>query len=274
MMVKAEGIVLRTTDYGESNKILTLYTESFGKIGLMAKGAKKPNSRLFACGHVLFYGLCLFNKGRGLGVLYQAESIQPFRSILANIEKSGYAALIVELTDRLTEEGKPSPPLYRLLRDILLLMEKGTEASVLSAIFSMKLMRLAGIEPTMDRCARCGRRQGPFRFSLTQGGFLCARCFAADPHAFPMSAATVGLLPLFKKVPVGRIGRVSVKRQTMKEIEAIIFADYEQNAGIRLRAGRFINQLDRMRSDMSGAAQPTPKRRETDGTESQASEDH
>ncbi|WP_010632210.1 DNA repair protein RecO [Sporolactobacillus vineae] len=242
-MTKAEGMIIRTTDYGETNKIITLYTEEFGKIGLMARGAKKPKSTLSSVCHVLFYGLCLFNKGRGLGTLYQAESNNSFRSIFSDLDKTAYAALIVELLDRLTEENQPSPALFRLLRETLLLIEKGTDASVMAAIFAVKMMRIAGIDPQVDQCIHCGNQEGPFSFSVAGGGFLCRNCAAADPHAFPMSGAAARLFPVFRKVPVGRIGHVSVRKETIGEIEAILAACFEQNAGIHLKAMRFIRQL-------------------------------
>lgn len=245
-MVKAEGIILRTTDYGETNKIITLYTKEYGKIGLMAKGAKKPNNPLASVSQVLFYGLCLFNKGRGLGMLYQAESIQSFLSIRMDIEKMGYAALIVELSDRLTEDSHPSPALYRLILGILLQMEDGADPAVLSSIFAIKMMESAGIRPKLDRCIKCGGVTRPFFFSVTGGGMLCHRCAENDPYALSMSAATARLLALFLKIPIDRIGKISLKRQTIHEIEQIIYSCYEQNAGIKLRARRFIDQLARL----------------------------
>lgn len=242
-MTKAEGIIIRTTDYGETNKVINLYTKEFGKIGLMARGAKKPKSTLSSVCHVLFYGLCLFNKGRGLGTLYQAESINAFRSLFSDLEKTAYAALIVELLDRLTEENQPSPALYRLLRETLLRIEKGTDASVMAAIFAVKMMRVAGIDPQVEQCIRCGNKKGPFSFSVAGGGFLCRNCAAADPHAFPLSTAAARLFPVFRRVPVGRIGNVSVRKETTGEIETILAACFEQNAGVHLKAMRFIRQL-------------------------------
>lgn len=248
-MVKAEGIIIRTTDYGETNKIVTLFTEESGKLGLMARGAKKPKSTLSSVSHVLFYGLCLFQKGRGLGTLYQAESLNPFRRIREDIEKTGYAALMLELTDRLTEQGRAYTGIYHMFRDVLLLMEKGTDASVLAAIYAIKMMRVAGVDPQVDRCIRCGRRSDRYRFSVSGGGFLCPGCAPSDPHALPISAQTAKLLPLFKHIPVGRIGRVSLKRETKEEIETLITVYYEQNAGVKLRARRFIDQLSKFRTE-------------------------
>ncbi|RYM05329.1 DNA repair protein RecO [Sporolactobacillus sp. THM7-7] len=248
-MAKAEGIIIRTTDYGENNKIVTLYTETFGKIGLMARGAKKPKNPLSAVCQVLFYGLCLFQKGRGLGTLYQAESLNPFKRIRTDVEKAGYASLVAELTDRLTEERQSSPGLYRSLCRTLILMEKGTDAAVLASIYAVKMMRAAGIDPELDRCISCGRSSRSYLFSFSGGGFLCPSCAARDPYALPLSAAATQLLPLFKRVPMDRIGRISLKSETIKEIETIIRTYYEQNAGLKLRSQRFIDQLSRFRKD-------------------------
>ena len=80
MLQKCEGIVIRTTDYGETNKIVTLYTREWGKIGVMARGAKKPNSRLSAITQLFTYGYFLLQNGRGLGSMQQGEIITPLRA--------------------------------------------------------------------------------------------------------------------------------------------------------------------------------------------------
>ncbi|MGV3465922.1 MAG: DNA repair protein RecO, partial [Heyndrickxia sp.] len=81
MLQKCEGIVIRTHDYGESNKIINVYTREFGKLGIMARGAKKPNSRLSAVSQLFTYGYFLVQTGNGLGTLQQGEMISSMRSI-------------------------------------------------------------------------------------------------------------------------------------------------------------------------------------------------
>nr|WP_283163264.1 DNA repair protein RecO [Sporolactobacillus mangiferae] len=249
MMAKAEGIIIRTTDYGESNKIVTLYTEQFGKIGLMVRGARKPSNPLSAVSHVLFYGLCLFRKGRGLGVLYQAESINPLRAVREDIEKMGYAALILELVDRLTEERQPAQGLYHLLRDALLLMEKGTSSPVLALICALKMMPLAGIDPELSCCTRCHEKKMDYLFSISEGGFLCRNCAHIDRYAQNISPAAQRLLPLLRAVPLERLGKIALKTKTIGELESIVYSYYEDNAGIKLRSTHFIKQLAKFRSD-------------------------
>ena len=74
LLQKCEGIVISTTDYGETNKIVTIFTREWGKIGVMASGAKKPKSRLSAITQLFTYGYFLILSAIGLGSVQQGES--------------------------------------------------------------------------------------------------------------------------------------------------------------------------------------------------------
>lgn len=104
MLIKSEGIVLRTTDYGETNKIVTLLTREHGKIGVMARGAKKSNSRLSAISQPFLYGTFLIQSSTGLGTLQQGEMIESMRTIREDLFLTAYAAYMTELLDKGTEE--------------------------------------------------------------------------------------------------------------------------------------------------------------------------
>ncbi|MGE0992705.1 DNA repair protein RecO, partial [Bacillus sp. GMa5/2] len=75
MFQKVEGIVIRTTDYGETNKIVTIFSRELGKISAMARGAKKPKSRLASVSQLMTHGHFLIQMGSGLGTLQQGEII-------------------------------------------------------------------------------------------------------------------------------------------------------------------------------------------------------
>src|ERR1700730_15760005 len=106
MLQKCEGIVIRATDYGETNKVITLYTREWGKFGVMARGAKKPNSRLSAVTQLFTHGYFLVQKGSGLGSLQQGEMITSMRAIREDIFLTAYSSYIVELTDKSTDDRK------------------------------------------------------------------------------------------------------------------------------------------------------------------------
>ena len=108
MLNKWEGIIIRSIPYGESNSIVTLYTREAGKVTAMARGAKKPASRLAAVTQLFTHGSFLIRTGRGMGTLEQGEPIDSMRHIREDLEATAYASYIVEIVDRLTEDNERS----------------------------------------------------------------------------------------------------------------------------------------------------------------------
>ncbi|MED1602463.1 DNA repair protein RecO [Alkalihalophilus marmarensis] len=246
MMQKVEAIVIRTNDYGESNKIVTLFTRESGKVGVMARGAKKPKSRLAAISQLFIHGLYLFQKSNGLGTLNQAEMIHSYKEVRNDLFLASYATYVVELIDKLTEEKQPNEPLFHLLQQTLLYLDEGIDPEVLLRIFEMKMMQVAGITPELDQCANCGSTEVPSGFSIKEAGFLCKKCIHKDEHAFKITPQTARLLRLFYYIDLSRLGQISLKDETKKELKLIISAYYDEYSGVTLRSKRFLDQLERM----------------------------
>ncbi len=246
MMQKVEGIVIRTMDYGESNKIVTLFTRELGKIGVMSRGAKKPKSRLAAVSQLFIYGTFLFQKSQGLGTLNQAEIIDSFRDVRKDLFRASYATYMVEMTDKLTEERQPNPSLFELLYQMLHYLNEGVDADVLLRIFEIKMLAVAGIRPQLDECASCGSTDVPVAFSIRDAGFLCKRCVHKDERAYHLSAHSARLLRLFYYLDLERLGQISLKQETKQELKEIISAYYDEYSGLRLKSKRFLEQLERM----------------------------
>ncbi|PWA12462.1 DNA repair protein RecO [Pueribacillus theae] len=246
MLKKGEGIIIRTTDYGESNKILTVYTKEFGKIGMMARGAKKPNSRLSSVSQLFTYGSFLYHSSRGLGTLSQGEAIHSFRAIREDLFKTAYAAYTVELIDKLTEENVPNPSLFKLLYHTLYYINENYDMEVVTFIFETKMLAVAGIAPYLDGCVNCKREEGPFAFSVREGGFLCQRCFYLDDNRIPLTEASQKLLRLFLHFNLKRLGTISLKEKTKQEIKLILDKYYEAYSGLYIKSKRFLEQLDKL----------------------------
>ncbi|MFS0635842.1 DNA repair protein RecO [Mesobacillus foraminis] len=250
MLEKCEGIVIRTTDYAETNKIVTLYTREWGKVGVMARGAKKPNSRLTAITQPFTYGHFLIQRGRGLGTLQQGEMISSMRSIREDIFLTAYASYIIELLDKGTEEKKPNPYLFELLFQTLQYMNEGYDLDILMNIFEIKMLNVLGIYPVLDQCANCGNTEGSFSFSIREGGLLCHRCLEKDPYHFKIASATVRLLRLFYLLDLKRLGNISVKDETKAELKKVITAYYEEYSGLYLKTKKFLDQLDKFKDKL------------------------
>lgn len=248
MLQKCEGIVIRTTDYGETNKVVTLYTREWGKVGVMARGAKKTNSRLSAITQLFTYGYFLIQKGSGLGSLQQGEMISSLRSIREDIFLTAYASYIVDLTDKATaDENKPNPFLFELLNQTLTLINEGYDLDVLTNIYEMKMLDLFGLHPCLNQCAVCGNTNGQFSFSVREGGFICHQCVVQDPYAIKISPSTVKLLRIFYYFDLARLGNIDVKPETKAQLKKVISAYYEEYSGLNLKTKKFLNQMDKMR---------------------------
>ncbi len=247
MLQKCEGIVIRTNDYGESNKIVTVYTREFGKLGLMARGAKKPNSRLSSVSQLFTYGHFLFHKSSGLGTLQQADTISTFRSIREDLFLTAYSTYIVDLLDKVVEDRKPNPYLFEFLYNTINYLNEGYDPEIIMNIFEMKMIPVMGMHPTLHQCTVCGETDGHFVFSIRENGFLCHRCLEKDPYHIPISQGTVKLLRLFYHFDLNRLGNISVKEETKKEIQKVIRTYYDEYSGLTLKSRRFLDQVEKMK---------------------------
>lgn len=247
MLQKCEGIIIRTTDYGETNKVVTMYTREWGKTGAMARGAKKTNSRLAAITQLLTHGYFLIQKGSGLGTLQQGEVISSLKTIREDIFLTAYASYIAELTDKATEDNKPNPFLFELLYQTLDYLNEGIDPEVLMFIYEMKMLNVLGLYPVLDQCSVCGSTDGHFSFSIREGGFICHRCLDKDPYHFKLSQAAARLLRLFYYFDLARLGNVSVKKETKEELKKIISAYYEEYSGLSLKSKKFLKSMDSFR---------------------------
>ncbi|MCP3741356.1 DNA repair protein RecO [Rossellomorea sp. BNER] len=247
MLQKCEGIVIRTNQYGESNKIVTIFSREFGKIGVMARGARKPNSRLSSVSQLFTYGHFLFQKSTGLGTLQQGEIISTYRHIREDLFKTAYATYIVDLLDKVTEDKKSDPYLYELLSQTIHYIDEGYDPDILTNIFEMKMLPILGLYPNVNQCSVCGEKEGTFSFSFKENGLICHRCKDKDPYHMPLSSNAVKLIRLFYYFDLSRLGNVSVKDVTKEELKKVIRTYYDEYSGLALKSRRFLDQMDHLK---------------------------
>ena len=178
-LYRDEGVVLRTQKLGEADRIVTVLTRRHGKVRAVAKGVRRTKSkfgaRLEPFSHV---DLQLYT-GRTLDIVSQAESLRSYGSVIAG-DYPAYTAgtAVLETADRLTaEEKEPSLRLFLLVIGALRsLAEQAHPAGLVLDAFLLRAMSVAGWEPALGDCARCGE-EGPHRhFSVPAGGTVCREC--------------------------------------------------------------------------------------------------
>jgi DNA repair protein RecO (recombination protein O) len=186
-LYRDEAVVLRTQKLGEADRIVTLLTRRHGRVRAVAKGVRRTGSRFGARVEPFMQVDLQLHEGRSLDTVTQAETIAPFgQRIAADYGRYTAGTAVLETAERLTaEEREPSLRLYLLVVGALrsLAEEAHTPSLVLDA-FILRAMAIAGYEPTLDGCARCGEPGRHRFFAVAAGGVVCAE------HR-PAGAATV-----------------------------------------------------------------------------------
>jgi DNA repair protein RecO (recombination protein O) len=239
MLYKVEGIVLRSMDYGESNRIIAIYTRHNGKISVMVRGAKKMNSKLASVTQFVIY------KTSSMGTLNQGEPYDSHRKLREDLHMSAYSAYVVELIDRIVPESESNEIMFEQLKASLEAIETGKEAAIVLHIMEMKMLAVAGYLPQLDACVSCGSDQGEMSISIAQGGVLCSNCRRNDNYALHPAAAVLKLLRLFQRLDLRRLGDIEVKPNTKAQLKQIMRAFMDTYIDARLKSRSFLDQMDK-----------------------------
>ncbi|HVE91836.1 MAG TPA: DNA repair protein RecO [Actinomycetota bacterium] len=182
-LYRDQGIVLRGIKLGESDRILSVLTQSHGRIRVVAKGARKSKSRfggrIDAFTHV---DLQLYT-GRELDILTQAEILGRFPRLRSDYASFTAAAAMADAVERTTPDRERNVRLFVLLRTGLHALEQGADdPGVLAYAFLVKAASLAGLHPVLQACVGCGGPAGS-AFSMSAGGVVCPACTSrSDPR--------------------------------------------------------------------------------------------
>lgn len=187
--LKTEAIVLRSIRYGDADRILHLYSSRMGRIGAIAKGARRPKSRFGGRLEPFFRLDLLLHEGRGeLLTVTAVDTVDGYARLRSDGAALTAGARACDAVLRLLDSAEPNPPAYNLLCRYLSLLDdpaQGNGSGLETALsFRLKLALAAGFSPELASCARCGEAEHLCGFSGAAGGVVCASCEAG---AFPLS---------------------------------------------------------------------------------------
>lgn len=205
-LYKAEGIVLRTRNLGEADKIATLFTYERGKVDAVARGVRRPRSQFVGVSQAFTHGRYLLYKGKkDLDTMRQGEIVRSFGTLREDLHKMAYASYVSELVDRMTELNDPHPDVFALLLSVQQLLASADEFELSARWFEMQLMHRLGFQPHLDGCVQCGGDVAR-SFSAELGGLLCENCRAADVEAVRLDEETLEVMRYLARTPPTRLG--------------------------------------------------------------------
>jgi DNA repair protein RecO (recombination protein O) len=234
--VKTEAIVLRSIRYGEADRILHLYSKTRGRLGAIAKGARKPKSRFGGRLEPFFRLDLMLHEGRGdLMTVTSVATIDGYPRLRSSGPALTAGARACDAVLRLLDSAEPNLPAYNLLCRYLGLLDdpgqpRGAGLEV-ALSFRLKLAMVAGFAPELASCARCGEAEHLAGFSGAAGGVVCASCEAssfalsAEAHRFMVESLALPLAEAPEAEPLA-----------LRQVERAVGETLEHHAHVQLRA--------------------------------------
>jgi len=225
MLYKTEGIVLKSMEYEEADKIVTIYTKDYGKITAIAKGVRKTKSKFGSSLEILTHSIFLIYKGRNIDIVSQTEILESFFSKSKEVIKFAFAANCVEIVNKLTEEREINVGLFNLLKEVLHYLRETNGPKLLTLSFKWQTMSLLGYRPSLNHCCRCNKivdDQKEMHFNIREGGLLCNNCIAKDKEG--CVKVSLYFNKLIRKIlitPLSTISNATIPDKKMKELEKI-----------------------------------------------------
>ena len=242
---KTEAVVIKRIKLGEADRILTLFTPNYGKMRTVAKGVRKPSSRLSGHVELLTHAAMLLAHGQNLDIVTQSQTIHGFLPIRESLELTTFALYAAELVEQFTPEHMENYPLYTLLLGTLQGLSEGQNPVVLLRYFELELLSHVGYRPQLEHCVRCNIDLEPVvnQFSVSAGGVLCPTCAPTDPLSQPVSVNALKVLRLLQRGGLERCLRLYLSSGLLEEMELLLRRYLEYLLEHRLKSVRFLDEL-------------------------------
>jgi DNA repair protein RecO (recombination protein O) len=236
-----QAFVLTTLDYGDSDRIVSLFTLEHGRIKAFARSARKSRKRFGAALEPFARIEAEIRIKEGLSGLQQAGIHCIYPQIRGDLGRIAQALYACELVDAMTPEGHPLPRLYRLLAAYLDRLEMGSAREDDRRFFEINLLNILGYRPELSTCSRCDSPFGEAGALLQEGGeAVCRACGASGRH---LSAATLAALAAC--LLTGSFGRVVFSAATLQEAGMLLDRAVSSHAGRQLKSLEFLNHISR-----------------------------
>ncbi len=226
-LYRTDAVVLGRIDYGEADRILTIYTPHRGKFRVIAKGVRRPLSRLGPHLEYFTRSRLMLAKGRDLDTVTAAETVDAHLGLRADLDAYGHASHMAEILNRLTQDRQENEPVYDLLASSLRLLADGVDPFVVTRHYEWALLALLGYKPELYRCVACVAELAATAnaFSSRLGGALCPRCRTADAGSRSLSVNAQKVLRALDRDGLARVAKLPLDAGLRNELEGAL-GDY------------------------------------------------
>ncbi|TAH60303.1 MAG: DNA repair protein RecO [Gottschalkiaceae bacterium] len=243
-IIKTQGLVLKYTNVGEADRILTLLTRDKGKIKAYAKGCRRPKSSLTSSSEIFAFSDFILFKGTNFYHVSNGELRESFYDLRKDLIRLSYAVYFAELADTVTDEEMSCERILLILaKTLYYLSNKEIPIGILSCAYQLKLMDLSGFKPSLQRCVICGK-EGKFnKFSISLGGVLCNDCLKPDIIAEKINPDTLEYFEILLSTPISRLNNIKIDNTIFIEADRIIKDFVQLHLDKKFKSAKFINSI-------------------------------
>ena len=221
---QTEAIIIKRIKLGEADRILTLYTPELGKLKAVAKGTRRPQSKLGGHVELLTHSRLMLARGRNLDIITQAQTINNFLPIKDDLERISRGLSFAELVDSFTGEHIEDRRLFDLVLETLHQLSQAKDCEPILRYFELHLLDHLGYRPQLQKCTECNSTLKPATnfFSPSQGGVLCHDCGFHEPVARSLSLNALKVLRLWQNCDYATARRVKINPPLATELEQVM----------------------------------------------------
>ena len=244
---KTTAIVLRMIDFSETSAVVTLFTQDFGKITALAKGAYRPKGPFESALDLLAVVRILFLRKStdALDLLTEAKLERRFRAASRNLTRLYAGYYVAELLMELTDNGDPHPPLYAAAEAALRALEGPADAAGIVLRFELAALQTLGHMPALDECVSCSEpieAEGRIPFGLLAGGVLCQKCRPGQRQVISLSSGC--LLALRRFAAEAEVNEIpDIERAVRGELRGVLNNYFSHLIGHKPRLVEYLTAL-------------------------------
>ncbi|HVN37593.1 MAG TPA: DNA repair protein RecO [Myxococcota bacterium] len=249
--LETEALILRSVDFGESDRILHLLVPDAGRLTAIAKGARR-SVRRFAGTLDLFNHLHVrldLRRPGQVSRLDQARLVRSFAPLRSDPSRFALGCYLLELLDRLAPEGAERVEGARLFAFALQTLDwvaTRPASPQLRVLVLLRALDALGLRPELRNCVRCGREPAAreaSRFHVAEGGPVCESCAATLAGLLPVQRGTLRALEQGARLDPAQLDRLVLPPRALAEAEQLLDRFSRFHLGVELASERFLREL-------------------------------
>jgi DNA repair protein RecO (recombination protein O) len=221
---QTEAIIIKKVKLGEADRILTLYTPHLGKIQAVAKGVRRPRSKMAGHLELLTYSLISLARGRNIDTVTGSQTINGFLPLKSDLQLTSYALYAIELVNQFTADHIENYPLFQLLLDTMERLCGMNNRDLVLYYFELQLLEHVGYRPQLQHCVVCRSPLEPVinSFCSSAGGMLCPICSRSQPSSLPISVNSLKVLRFLQNSSFNEASKLKLNSEICFQIEGTI----------------------------------------------------